>query len=237
MDVQMALLLTGLLLTRCATCVAAAGADVTLSEEDTGRRHNMERTADRLETERLVIRRFTKADWAEIQKLAIDKESSEAGKYDHRWPTSEDGCKGMADYLSKNGCFWAVCPKNGERVIGLLSFNDIEGDGRLDLGHVFHRDFARDDLDTEALRCVIDHAFAVLDVQCIACRNAEDWAVQLAPLRKLGMKLRDRPEGARKSSLQKDEDGNPIEFWGCEMEITRGEWLRRGRAHEPEHAQ
>ena len=193
----------------------------------------MKHTADRLETERLVIRRFTQDDWAEVQKLAIDKESSEAAKYDYRWPTAEDGCKGAADYFATNGCFWAVCPKENDRIIGLLSFNNIEDDGRLDLGHLFHRDFARDDLDTEALRCIIDHAFAVLDVECIVCRNAVDWTVQLAPLKKLGLRMK----GEGKASFREDEDGNPIEFMGCEMEITRDEWLQRGRTDEAEPAQ
>ena len=177
----------------------------------------------RFQTQRLVIRRFTSDDWADIQDVAIDKESSEAGKYDHRWPTSEEGCKGMADYLSKNGCFWAVCLKHDKRIVGLLSFNDVGEDGRLDLGHVFHRDFARDDLDTEALGCVIDHAFSELDIPCIVCRNAADWTVQLTPLKTLGLKMK----GLGKASLQQDENGNPIEFIGCEMEVTRDEWLRR----------
>jgi RimJ/RimL family protein N-acetyltransferase len=183
----------------------------------------MANTADRLETERLVIRRFAPDDWADIQKLATDLASSEAAKYDHAWPTSEEGCKGAADYLSKHGCFWAVCPKNGEAIIGLVSFNNVEDDGRLDFGHLFLREFARDDLDTEAIACAMDHAFAVLDVDCIVCRNAVEWTAQLAPLNTLGLRV----EGEGKASFHQDEDGNPIEFMGCEMEITRDEWLRR----------
>jgi RimJ/RimL family protein N-acetyltransferase len=123
----------------------------------------------------------------------------------------------------------AACPKDSNRIIGLLSFNNIEDDGRLDLGHLFHRDFAHDDLDTEALRCIIDHAFAVLDVECIVCRNALDWEVQLAPLRTLGLRMK----GQGKGSFRQDEDGNPIEFVGCEMEITREEWLQRRSADAP----
>ena len=39
---------------------------------------------DSLETKRLVIRKFTEDDWAGIQKLAVNKESSKGGKFDHR---------------------------------------------------------------------------------------------------------------------------------------------------------
>jgi len=150
-----------------------------------------------------------------------------------RSTTTEDGCKGAAGYFAKNGCFWAVCPKHDERTIGLLSLNNIEDDGRLDLGHPFHRDFARDDLGTEAIHCVIDHAFAVLDVDCIVCRNAVDWTAQLAPLTKLRLRM----SGQGKASFPADEDGNPIEFMGCEMEITRDEWLQRARTDEQERAE
>jgi ribosomal-protein-alanine N-acetyltransferase len=189
-----------------------------------------ERAADRLETERLVIRRFTPDDWAEVQKLAGDMASSDAWQYDHGWPTSEDGCKRAAEYLSKNGCYWAVCLKDSDRITGLVSFNNIEDDGRLDFGHLFLREFARNDLDTEAIACALDHAFAALDVDRIVCRNAVDWAVQLAPLKTLGLRM----GGQGKASFHKDEDGNPIEFMGCEMEITRDEWLRRKKANTVE---
>lgn len=197
--------------------------------EHTERGSLMEQTDDRLETDRLVIRRFTKDDWAEIQKLAIDMGSSEAATYDHAWPTSEEGCRGAAEYLSKNGCYWAVCPKDSDRIIGLVSFNNIEDDGRLDFGHLFHRDFALNDLDTEAIACAVDHAFAVLDIDAIVCRNALDWTVQLAPLKSLGFWMK----GQGKGSFRKDENGDPIEFRSCQMEMTRDVWLQRGRPHEP----
>lgn len=184
--------------------------------------------SSRLETERLVIRGFADDDWAEIQKLAIDKESSEGGKYDHRWPTSDEDCKGMAGYLAKRESYWAVCLKDGERIIGLLKASEADADGGVEIGHVFHTDFVGDDHDTEALRCIMDYAFTELGAQRIVCNNAEEWTVQLAPLRKLGLKMKERPEGPpKKIAFQKDEHGNPIEFVGCTMEITKEEWLRR----------
>ena len=180
---------------------------------------------DRFETDRLIIRRFAADDWAGILDIAIDKEASPEGKYDHAWPTTEEGCRGAAGYFANNGCYWAVCVKPEGRVVGLLSFNNIEENGCLELGHLFHREFANDDLDTEALGCVIDHAFRDLDMPCIVCRNAAEWEAQLAPLRALGLQL--KGVGKEPASFQNDEDGNPIEFLCCEMTITRDEWLAR----------
>jgi len=99
-----------------------------------------------LRTARLLIRRFTKDDWVSIQALAKDKESSDGAVYDHTWPTSDEGCKGMAGYLSGKESFWAVCLKDDGSVIGLLSFNDVDEKARLDLGHMFHTEYRRDRL-------------------------------------------------------------------------------------------
>ena len=191
----------------------------------------MRHAPDRIETERLVIRGFAHEDWPAIQEFAKNLGTSDAAKYDHPWPTSEEGCKGAADYFTKRkGASWAVCLKPDKRLIGYISFNDIDGDKRLDLGHVFHSEFYSQDYDTEALRRMMDHAFTYLDIRSIYANNAEAWTVQLAPLKKLGMKLKEPPGGRRrKSSFSKNPDGTPIEFVGCRMEITKEEWLRRAQ--------
>lgn len=189
---------------------------------------------DRFETDRLIIRRFVSKDWRDVQKLAIDKESSEAAAWDHRWPTGEEGCKGATDYLAKHS-YWAVCLKDGGRVIGLVSFNEIDAEKHLDLGHLFHREFTTQDYDTEALRRIMDHAFTDLGVQEVHGDNAAEWTAQLAPLKKLGMTLLEPPpeQRGRKSFFRKRPDGTPIEFVGCRMQITREEWMRRKRGDKP----
>lgn len=84
---------------------------------------------DRFETDRLIIRRFVREDWPDIQKLAIDKEPSQAAAWDRRWPTDEEGCKRATDFLARNN-YWAVCLKDGGRVIGFVSYNSNGCDAR-----------------------------------------------------------------------------------------------------------
>jgi len=181
-------------------------------------------TGDQLETQRLVIRRFTPDDSADVLELGRDKESSEGGKYDHPWPTSEEGCRGAVEFCSANERFWAVCLKGSRRVIGLLALSSTEEPGTMEVGHVFHTEFLDDDLDTEALACIMNHAFSTLGSERIICQNAEEWTGQLRPLRKLGLKVVDRGDGT--DFFQRDADGNPITFVGCRMATTRNEWLR-----------
>ena len=51
---------------------------------------------ERIETERLILRAFTPDDWRAVQEFAKNLATSDAAKYDHRWPTSDEGCKGAA---------------------------------------------------------------------------------------------------------------------------------------------
>ena len=78
------------------------------------------------ETERLIIRNFQSSDWNDIQVLAINKETSKFAKYDLTWPTSDEGCKKTAEFLSGTDFFWAVCLKEDGKLIGLIAFNRID---------------------------------------------------------------------------------------------------------------
>ena len=187
---------------------------------------------DRIETERLIIRGFTHDDWPAIQAFAKDLATSDAAKYDHRWPTSEEGCKGAAGYFVKRkGSSWAVCLKTDKRLVGYISFdlNATDDPKPRELGHVFHTQFYSQDYDTEALGRLMDHAFTHLGTRSIHANNAAEWTVQLAPLKKLGMRIDVRG----KSSFHKNPDGTPIEFTGSRAEITREEWMRRKHRGTP----
>jgi len=181
---------------------------------------------DRLETQRLVIRRFMPDDWPDVLEIAIDKESSEGGKYDHAWPTTEEGCRGAAGYFAGSESYRAVCLKDGGKVIGLLALNSVDSDGGLDLGHVFHTGYVGDDVDTEALECIIDAVFREPGIRRVYCQNALEWTVQLAPLKKLGLRIEATGDGT--DFFQRDENGDPITFVGCRMGIEKDEWERRG---------
>ncbi|MCE5237902.1 GNAT family N-acetyltransferase [bacterium] len=182
---------------------------------------------DQLTTDRLLIRHFTPADWVELQELARDRESSAGGKYDHAWPTDDEGCRGMAVYFAAQEKFWAVCLRNTGHLIGLLALSPEDEPGVMEVGHVFHTAHLGADLDTEALGCLMDVAFADPSVRQIICRNAEEWEAQLAPLRKLGLTVVSRGDGT--DFFQRNADGNPITFVGCTMAIGRDEWLQRRR--------
>jgi ribosomal-protein-alanine N-acetyltransferase len=178
------------------------------------------------ETERLIIRNLWQLDdWKDIQVLAINKESSDGGKYDITWPTSDDSCKKMAEFLSGTDSFWAVRLKEDGQLIGLIAFNGIDENRALDIGHVFHTDYMSAEIMTEALRRMVQYAFDELEIERITTHNAADWKGQIEPLRRLGM----RKTGEGTASFSTNPDGTPFEFLGYTLEITRKEWGKKSK--------
>ena len=174
-----------------------------------------------LETERLTIRNFQSDDWKQIQTLAINKETSDGARYDITWPTSDDECRKMAEFLSGTDFFWAVCLKEDAQLIGFIAFNSIDETRTLDIGHVFHTDYmSQVDTTTEALRRMVQYAFDELEIESITTHNAADWKGQIEPLYRLGMRKTSEYMGPSPSNT----DGTPTEIKVCTLGITREEW-------------
>lgn len=159
-----------------------------------------------IETARLLIRPFFKDDWAGVQALALDKESSKGAKYDATWPTTENECKALTAYFAKSDQYYAVVLPNDQQIIGLLAFNSIENK-QLDLGHVIHTQYQDNDHDREALAAIIEYAFKSKDISSVITRNAPEWIAQIKPLKSLGLK---------------SVDGKP-----GELAISKAEWEAR----------
>ncbi|NJD02326.1 MAG: GNAT family N-acetyltransferase [Ruminiclostridium sp.] len=176
-----------------------------------------------METDRLIIRRFTVEDAEAVYELSNDRMNSSMKNFDHQWPTDMEGCKGAAAYFASEDIYYAVCLKPSMKLIGLIAYNSVDDIGVLDLGHVWHTVYQNNDLDAEALSLMTQYAFEKLGVNGVCAKNPLDCEEQIAPLKALGMEITDTFTG----SLVNDEKGNPIEFTGCVMLITRKQWFPR----------
>lgn len=177
-----------------------------------------------METDRLIIRRFTPEDGEAVLALSLDRRHSSMKDFDHQWPADLEGCKGAAAYFAGSDSCFAVTLKPSMKLIGFLSFNSVDGDNMLDLGHVWHTACQNDDLDTEALSLMTQYAFEEMGVSGVTAENPLECAEQIAPLKSIGMQvIQTQPH----ASFVSDEKGNPIQFTGCKMEITREQWEKR----------
>lgn len=138
-----------------------------------------------LSTKRLVLRGFAPDDWRDVHELAVDWSKAPGPDFD-KWPTTEEGARGMTGHFSSSPKYFAMCLKESKKVVGLLALNGYEGEGLFDLGHVIHSDYQDNDVDREALQTIVVHIFRTVDPTSIVTHNDPTHQEQLAPLRALG---------------------------------------------------
>jgi len=175
-----------------------------------------------LETERLVLRRFRREDWRELQDYVS---LPEVTRFDFEYPSTVEGCQELADYFSGQHSVWAVCLKDSGRLIGHVVSNQVPPSAFLtwDLGFIFNPAFESAGYASEACRRLIDHVFACLGAHRIESHchpeNIRSWRL----LERLSM----RREGhhVQNASLRREPDGSPIWWDTLDYAILREEWL------------
>lgn len=173
-----------------------------------------------METDRLIIRRFTGEDAESVQALSLDRMNSSMKNFDEQWPTDLEGCKGAAVYFAGEDTFYAVCLKPSMNLIGFISYNSVSDEGNLSMGHVWLTAYQDNSLDTEALSIMMQYAFEKMGVNKIFNTNPLECEEQIAPLKSIGMEIVE----TGKASFVKDKNGNPIEFTFCRMLMTKEQW-------------
>jgi RimJ/RimL family protein N-acetyltransferase len=191
--VRAILLCTAVFLTHTASNAQAAGTP-------SAKRTSMEV----IKTQRLILRAFTPDDRSDVRELSEDWSKAPGPAFD-KWPTGEEGAKGMTDLFVKDPKYFAVCLTEVKKVIGLIALNDVDTNKQLDLGHVILSRYQDNDVDREALQAMVDHVFKTWDVRSIVTRNEPTHSKQLAPLRKLGFR-----------NVNKEQQG--------ELVLTKAEW-------------
>ena len=159
---------------------------------------------DHLEQSGLLLRRFTPEDAAFVREYALYKNATGFEAWDV-WPTDPEGCLKAAEFFASSGRYWAVCPKDQPRIIGFVCYNDIDQEGRLDLGHGFLPHAVSAAEDVLALSCIICHFFDTLPISTIIARNDPAWKEQIAPLTALGFS----GEGECLQLARPDQIGHP----------------------------
>jgi len=172
-----------------------------------------------LHTDRLLVRNFRRDDWAALHELIFQYQSSEMAAYDHLWPTSVEEMRQVAEWFAGGDSHLAVCLKETGRLIGLVTLNleDAEGRSEYSLGYIFNADYHGKGYATEACRAILDDAFARLGADRVIAGTAEANHASRRLLARLGfVKI-----GEDMVSFRNAPDGAPIEFLGYSFQLTR----------------
>ena len=179
-----------------------------------------------IETDRLVIRGFRADDAEPLRQMIVRYQASEYAAYDHRWPTSPEEVKGVAEWFASGDSFLAVCLKATGTLIGFVALNGGEGEAgkELNLGYCFDADYHGKGYATEACRAALSRAFSTLGAARVVTGTAAANTPSCRLLARLGMSK----TGEATGSFQQSEDGTPIDFLGYSFALSREEWARQG---------
>jgi AraC family transcriptional regulator len=176
----------------------------------------------RIETERLIIRKFQAEDWKDLQELAISNTNSEFGDCDEQWPLDVDGIKGACNYFASENHFWAVEVKDLKKVVCFINFNGINENQNLNIGHIINSEYLGNDYEYEALKALYNYGFLELGALEISATWTLADKKKLAPLEKLGMKV---VRTFMANKFKPNPDGTTSQFEGCNLVVTREEWV------------
>ena len=175
-----------------------------------------------LETERLILRKFSPEDWKDLYEY-LSKEA--VVKYEPYEIYTEDACKEEAIYRSQQDAFWAVCLKEDNKLIGNVYFQQQEPTEFLtwEIGYVFNPIYYGKGYATESCRKLLGYGFKQLNARrIIAMCNPENTASW-----KLLERLNMRREGHLRKNIffKYDEKRNPIWNDTYEYAILSNEWI------------
>lgn len=160
-----------------------------------------------LETDRLILRKFTCDDWMDLYEYLSNETVVKYEPYD---VFTEEASRQEAIRRSQDNAFWAVCLKENNKLIGNLYFQQQEPKDFLtwEIGYVFNPAYYSNGYATEACKRIIKLAFEQLGAHRIIGKcnpeNAASWRL----LERLSM----RREGhyRKPAFFKRTAAGNPI---------------------------
>lgn len=171
-----------------------------------------------METERLLIRKFTPDDWQDLFEYLSKPEVVRYEPYD---AFTEEQARQEAINRSSNSCFWAVCLKDSSKLIGNLYISEQDFD-TWELGYVFNNSYQGKGYATEAAKALIENLFINGTARRIIAMcnpiNVSSW--------KLLERLNMRREGHLLQNIWffKDDNEQPIWQDTYEYAILKEEW-------------
>ena len=171
-----------------------------------------------MDTDRLIIRKFTPDDWPDLYEYLSQEE---VVKFEPYKVFSEESSKEEAIRRSEDESYWAVCLKDNCKLIGNIYLSKQDFD-TWELGYVFNKNYQGKGYATEATKSLVHDA--------IKNQNARRIVAMCNPLNESSWKLLERLGFRREGHLtkniyfKKDEDGNPIWVDTYEYGILAEEW-------------
>jgi RimJ/RimL family protein N-acetyltransferase len=154
----------------------------------------------RLETARLILRPFARADWGAVTAMLSDPVNTEYMHFS-KWTEQKrrewfEWCLANAEQAGVDAINWAITLKGAETVIGWFFIGTSNGDcvGERSFGYLLDRTWWNRGYMTEALGVVLTFEFGALGTSRVhaTCETANRASARV--MEKVGMRReKDRP--------------------------------------------
>lgn len=148
------------------------------------------------ESERIILRPYTQADFAALHKIVSDKETMVAWGQGFSKKESEEWLeKQLAHYQQYGFGIWAIVEKQSGAIIGNAGLNhtEISLKGKtqkiVEIGYLLHRDFWGKGYGSEAARMCAKYGFETLGLEEVYCLIKEDNTASIKVAKRLEMEL------------------------------------------------
>jgi ribosomal-protein-alanine N-acetyltransferase len=160
-----------------------------------------------IETHRLIVRPFRPDDW---QGLFAYLSLPETYVFEPGEPIDAEQARALAEDRPRGSGFWAVELRAEQRMVGHLSFQQIEpADLRTyELGYIFNPRAQRHGYATEAARGLIGHASAAMDAHRVIANCNPANVASCRVLEKIGFEREGRLR--RNIFFRRDSEGSPL---------------------------
>lgn len=180
-----------------------------------------------LETERLVLRRFTEDDVEDLVELDSDPDVMRfinGGRPTSRHEIESDILPTFLDYYERfvGYGFWAAVEKSTGRFVGWFHFRPAKGadTDEIELGYRLRKSAWGKGYATEGSRALIDKGFADLDVQRVVASTMVVNVASRRVMEKAGLKFVRTFQQPWPDKIEGDEEGD------VEYALLRSEWGR-----------
>lgn len=174
-----------------------------------------------METERLILRKFTSEDWKDLHEYLSEEEVVKYEPYD---TMDEEACKAEAIRRSNNEAFWAVCLKENNKLIGNVYFEQQEPKDFMtwELGYVFNAKYGGKGYATEACKCILAYGFEEIGCHRIVANCNQENGPSWRLLERLSM--RREAQHRKPAFFRRDINQAPIWFDAYQYAMLADEW-------------
>lgn len=167
-----------------------------------------------LKTERLTIQELSPEDWAHLQTIAMEFQSSEYAVYDMPLPTEDEQIQALCGQFAASKLWFSVWLS--DEMIGYICFH--RNGTVYDLGYCFRPAYQGYGYAYEACSELLRFIEETRTVTAFTAGTALQNAPSCKLLSKLGFVL----HGTETLSFHKDENGNDIQLEGGNFVLQRG---------------